>query len=162
MGISLNRKKLFFLIAVILVLIYSLSLSPQWCLSRKKVWVAEELDMKVYISDEYNPSVYEMFTLFDRNEMNEYFTGQINVNGQVSEFSFFPEDQFKWIRFGNDLGVKYEVHDDSWTVTGELKSVYNPNKIKIIILGSYGDYFPKDIKTITLIPFENTGDGSLS
>lgn len=67
-----NKKALIFLLTVILVLMLLLSiftLSPQWCLSKERVWKAEEADLYIYVSEDYQTELYECFSLFNREEL---------------------------------------------------------------------------------------------
>lgn len=153
-----NKKTFICLLTVILVLMFLLSfftLSPQWCLSKERVWKAEEVDLYIYISEDYQTELYECFSLFDREELKEYVTGELSINGKVFPFTFKGEDQFRWIRFGND-SASNESSEDIWTVTGVFSNVFNCKKLDFNIVGTYGEDVLQGIDRLTLVPVDNT------
>lgn len=155
-----NKKALIFLLTVILVLMLLLSiftLSPQWCLSKERVWKAEEADLYIYVSEDYQTELYECFSLFNREELKEYVTGELTINGKVFPFTFKGEDQFRWIRFGND-SASDESSEDIWTVTGVFSRVFNCKKLEFSIVGIYGEDVLQGIERLTLVPVDNTGE----
>ena len=131
-----------------LVLLNFVTLSPQWCLSKERVWCAEEIDLIIFVSEEYETKPYECFNLFDRDELNQYVTGILKIGGKVSHFTFEGEDNFKWIQFGNID----DINDETWDVTGEFKLVFNSKKIRFMINSISGDFFPKNIAELTFVP----------
>ena len=71
-------KNAILLLVVFLFILSFFTLSPQWCLSKERMWRAEEMDMVLYVDDEYETKFYECFGLSDRNELKEHI--KVNAN----------------------------------------------------------------------------------
>lgn len=149
-----NKKRIFigliFISFLFLALLSFVTLSPQWCLSKERVWRAEEIDLYIYVSEEYETELNECFTLFDRDELSKYVTGRMKVDGEIKDFTFEGEDHFKWIRFGN-----VDDSDESWNVIGAFKSVFNIKRIGFKINSVSVNIFPKNIDELTFVPVDN-------
>lgn len=165
MGISSSKPKSkvrkaikIILIAAVVVylLIEHFTLSPQRCLSKERVWRAEEMDLTIYVAEDYETKLSECFSLSDRDELNKYVMGKMIIDGELYPFIFYGEDHFHWVRFGNNPppgnNEPTPVFDGAWDVTGEFDLVFNKKRIKFSIMDNYGDIFPKSIKKITFVP----------
>ena len=141
-------RKILIILALCMVLVSVFSLSPQWCLSKHRVWKAQEIDLTIYVSEEYETDIIECFNLSDRDELRKYVRGKVTVNGVTADFEFSGEDHFQWISFGDGNMFSDET---SWLVSGGFGLVFNPKKLKFKIDATQGDFFPKDIDTLTLV-----------
>jgi len=144
-------KNAILLLVVFLFILSFFTLSPQWCLSKERMWRAEEMDMVLYVDDEYETKFYECFGLSDRNELKEHIKGEVRINGKIQEFTFKGEDHFEWIEFGNN----YDTDNGGWIVAGEFGLVLNPKIIKFSVVSIDGDTFPADINKLTFSPVED-------
>lgn len=151
-----NKKRimigLLFISFLSLASLSFVTLSPQWCLSKEPVWRAEEMDLYIYVSEEYETKLNECFTLFDRDELNKYVTGMFKSDGKITDFMFEGEDHFKWIRFGNDDGF-----NEPWSVAGEFKIVFNSKRLSFKVNSVSGNCFPKNIDELTFVPVNDKG-----
>ena len=144
-------KKIFIILVSVITFFIVFSLSPQWCLSKENAWKANELDMTIFVSESYQTNFYECFNLYDAEQYNHYFSGEIRINDHIEKISFRCEDQFQWITFGNDVTVQTNSTED-WFVIGEFKTVLNSKILVFKIEDVYGSFFPENIKKLTFQP----------
>lgn len=73
---------------IVYLLIEHFTLSPQWCLSKERVWRAEEMDLTIYVAEDYETKLSECFSLSDRDELNKYVMGKMIIDGELYPFIF--------------------------------------------------------------------------
>lgn len=148
-----SLKKIIPLAILCYFLVTTFSLSPQWCLSKERVWKAQELDMTLYVDENYQTKFYQFFYLSNRDELKEYVSGKLVIDGKTLDFNFDGEDHFSFIVFGNATSEDIDNEKkDKWKLSGSFRFVINPKKLRFLIMSNAGKTIPKNITELTFVP----------
>lgn len=155
---NIKPKKIIRIVAIVIlsaVVLPYLTLSPQWCLSKERVWKAKEIDMTLYVDDVYKTNIYQCLTLYNRDELEKYVKGKLIIDGKETWFGFEGEDHFPWVCMGNTSYMGFDERKKGlWSLQGNFRIVINPKRICYDIIENDGSIIPKSITHLTFVPYE--------